>query len=270
MGFARVLARRSLQERLREVVPNYARIRRLQHAHLDTLLDNARPQPAILDPVVAPDEPRPSVFHVPFGLERLGTVTLADNMDITDRSFVRREIGHLIVDADLVADPGGVSGLNELFGLLPLNHGSVSAACGSAYTLPQDGRLLVTARLRNLYSRVTLALRDEWGFSSGRLGVSVTIFIAVLRAGSGVILHSRLAERSLSSGGDDVSRDLPDIEQRDFSLLAATEGRFEAGETVFILAGTSATAGSALNDMEAHVRALLWWTLEELTVRVVQ
>ena len=37
-----------------------------------------------------------------------------------------------------------------------------------------------------------------------------------------------------------------------------------------VLAGVSASAGSALNDMEAHVRALLWWTLEELTIRVVQ
>jgi hypothetical protein len=267
---ARVLARRSLQERLMEVVPHYAKIRTLQHAHLDALLDKARLRLPVLDVVVTPDEPPPSVFHIPFGLERLGAVTLDDNMDIADRSFVRREIGHLIVDADLAADPGAVFGFNEWFGVLPLNHGSVSAACGSAYTVPQDGRLLVTARLRNLYSRVTVALRDEWGFSSGRLGVDATIFIAVLQPGGGVMLHSQLAERSLNSGGDDLSGELPDIEQRDFSLLTATEGSFEAGETVFVLAGTSARAGSALNDMEAHVRAVLWWTLEELTIRVVQ
>jgi hypothetical protein len=253
-----------------EVVPHCAKIRRLQHAHLDALLDKARPRPSVLDPVVAPDAPPSSVFHVPFGLERLGAVTLGDNMDIVDRSFVRREIGHLIVDADLAADPSAVFGYNEWYDLLPQHHGSVSAACGSAYTIPQDGRLLVTARLRNLYSRVTLALRDEWGFSSGSLGVDATTFIAVLQAGGGVMLHSQLAERSLSSGGDDLSGELPDIEQRDFNLVTATEGSFEAGETVFVLAGTSTTAGSALNDMEAHVRVLLWWTLEELTIRVVQ
>lgn len=271
---ARLVARRSLQERLIEIVPNYAEIRALQHAHLNALLDQARPRPPVLDPVVAPDEPPASVFQVPFGLERIGTLSpfsgLVDTMDIVDRSFVRREIGHLVVDADLAANPGAVFGLNEWFDILPLDHGSVSAACGSAYTLPQDGRLLVTASLRNFYSRVILALRDEWGFSSGRLGVDATIFIAVLQAQGGVVLHSHLAERTLSSDGDNLSADLPDIEQRTFNLLAATEGSFQAGETVFVLAGTSVSASSALNDMQVHVRALLWWGLQELTISVVQ
>jgi hypothetical protein len=270
----RVLARRSLQERLMEVVPRFGEIRTLQHAHLNAVFDKARLRPPILETVVAPDEPAPSVFRVPFGLERLGTLLpisgFVDTMDIVDRSFVRQEIGHLVVDADLAANPGAVFGLNEWFDILPLDHSSVSAACGSAYTVPQDGRLLVTASLRNFYSRVTLALRDEWGFSSGSLAVDATIFIAVLRPDGGVVLHSHLAERTLTSDGDDLSGELPDIDQRNFNLVAATEGSFEAGETVFVLAGTSVSASSALNDMEAHVRALLWWTLEELTIRVVQ
>jgi hypothetical protein len=270
---ARAGARRSLQERLGEAVPSFAKIRKLQRAHLDALLDKARPKWPELEPVVVPEEPPPTVFRVPFGLEMLGSLSpfegLVDTMDIVDRSFVRREIGHLIVDADLAADPGAVFGFNEWFGILPLDLGCVSAACGSAYALPQDGRLLVTASLRNFYSKVTLSLHDEWGFSSGTLGVDATMFIAVLRPNGGVILHSLLAERTLTSDGDDVSKTLPDIEQGAFNLVAATDNSFEAGETVFVLAGVSVSASSALNDMEARVRALLWWSLEQLTVQVV-
>ena len=74
---------------------------------------------------------------------------------------------------------------------------------------------------------------------------------------------------TLDSDGDNISVSLPDIEQQVFRLLGSTEGSFETGETVFVLAGANLAAGSALNDMEAHVRTLMWWSLDELGIAVV-
>jgi hypothetical protein len=262
----RARARRSLQARLMEVLPRYAEIRTLQHERLDALFDDVRPQPPVLEPVVPPAEP-PSVFRAPFGVDRVGSFLQFDSMDILDRSFAEREFGHLLVDADLAAEasvtgpfiPGGI------------DFGSVSAACGSPYTIPQDGRLSLTASLQQFVGRgVTLQLHDKFGFSSGELSVNQTIFIAVLRPDGGEVREALVAEQTLTSDGDDVNGRLPDVDQRDFNVLASTNGSYAAGETVFVLAGTKVQAGSVLDDMKVHVRALLWWALVELTVSVVQ
>ncbi|MGZ8937430.1 MAG: hypothetical protein ACXW02_08115 [Halobacteriota archaeon] len=270
---ARSRARGALESRLKDVLPQYAEFRELQKAYHETLFEKVRLRPPVLEPVVGPADPSASVFQPPFSLDSIGPAL--DNgrgppMDIVDRSFARREIGHLVVDADLAFDPDAVWGLGELFGILPIAGSVVAAACGTAFTVPQDGRLVVTASLRNFYSRVTLGLRDKWGSSSGRLGVDVTLFIAVLRPDGGEVLHSLVSEHTLESDGDDLSEQLPDIEQQVFRLLASTEGRFEAGETVSVLAGVFVSAASVLNDMEAYIRPLLWWGLEELSVAVTQ
>ena len=263
-------ARRSLETQLTEIVPHYAEVRALQRTHLRKLIADL-PRPPYVTPIVAPDVSPATLFTAPFGLARTGTVSTwwVESMDIVDRSFVRRDIGQLFVDADLAADPGSVWESPLTDDLVPLDSGSVSAAAGSAYTLPQAGQLLVTASLRNIYSRVTLRLRDEWGFSSGEMRADVSIFLAVLRPQGGEFIHSLLAARNLDSDGDSVSAELPDIDQRTFPIRTLSTDSFEAGESVFVLAGVCVRTGSALNDMEAHTRALLWWVLQELTVLVV-
>lgn len=270
---ARAQARQRLAGELVALVPPFDAVRRLQETHLDAVFEAVRPRAELPDAVLVPDEPPADVIRPPFALERLGTLApltgAVETMEVVDRSFARREIGHLVVDADLAADPGAVFGLNAWFDLLPLDTGSVSAACGTAYALRRAGRLLVTARLRPFHSRVSLSLRDEWGFSSGRLGVGATMFIAVIPPSGGELFERPLAARSLRSDGDDRHDVLPDIEPAPVELAAVTARGFAEGETVFVLAGVALAAGSALNDMEAHVRALLWAGLEELTIRVV-
>ena len=263
--------RESLQKQLHGIVPEFGQLRELQAAGTRAVAERAHLAHPVFEPVIMPADPEPTVHRPPFAQDRLGPLDeWAHNMAVADRSFVRREIGHLIVDADLTADPGGVFGFAEWFGIIPPDHGCVSAACGTAFTMPEAGRLQVTATLRNLYNRTTLSITDEWGSSWGSLWVDATIFVAVLRPDGGEVLHSLLADRKLESDGDDKTALLPAIDQQVFRLLGNTEGRFGAGESVFVLAGVFLDASSALNDMEAHVRTLMWWVLEELGIAVVQ
>ena len=268
----RLRHRESLQKAILNIVPEYRQLRELQTAGGKAVAQHAGVQFPPFEPVVFPADPVPVVHHPPFSQSRLGPLDLVavNTMNIADRSFVLRDIGHIILDADLTANPGGIWGFNEWFGIIPPDNGSVSAACGTAFTVPADGRLQVTATLRNLYSRTNLSITDEWGSSWGSLSVSATFFVAMLRPDGGEVLHSTLSGRRLESDGDNKSDILPDIEQRDFRLLGNTEGRFEAGESVSVLAGVAVGAGSILNDMKIHVRTLMWWVLEELGVAVVQ
>jgi hypothetical protein len=268
----RLRYRESLHNAILKIVPEYSRLRELQTAGAKALAEQAGLRYPLFEPVVFPADPVPVVHQPPFSLSRLGPLDLDTvyNMDVTDRSFVRRDIGHIVLDADLAANPGGIWGFNEWFGIIPPDNGCVSAACGTAFTVPEDGRLQVTATLRNIYSRTNLAITDEWGSSWGSLSVSATAFIAMLRPNGGEVLHSTLSHRRLESDGDDKSDMLPDIEQRDFRLLANSEGRFFSGESVSVLAGVFVGAGSVLNDMKIQVRTLMWWVLEELGVAVVQ
>lgn len=266
---ARAKLRRSLEKELRETLPKYQEFRQLQRDYLHRVAKSVDVRPPLLEPVVAPADPTASVFHPPFHQQSLISPDDVHNtMQITDRSFARREIGHLVVDADLDADPGAVWGLNEWFGLLPIDGGAVAASCGVAFSVPEAGRLRVTATLRNFYSRASQALRDEWGFSSGRVSTRLTLFVAVLRPDGGEVFHSLLAADTLDSDGDDITEQLPLIEQDSFEAAATTEGGYEAGEVVSVLAGVQALAGSTLNDMTAHVNVLMWWGLQELTVAV--
>lgn len=266
---ARARLRNSLQKELAKDLPKYEEIRKLQRDHLQALAATVQARPPLLDPVIAPADPIASVFRPPFNQQSLISPDgVFNTMQIADRSFARREIGHLVVDADLDADPGAVWGLNEWFGVLPIDGGVAAASCGVAFSVPEAGRLRITATLRNFYSRASQALRDEWGFSSGSLTTQLTLFLAVLRPDGGEIFHSLLAADTLESDGDDVTEQLPLIEQDSFQVAATTQGGFEAGEVVSVLAGVQALAGSTLNDMTAHVNVLLWWGLQELTVAV--
>lgn len=267
----RARLRTDLRERLAEVLPREAEVRRLLGEHLAGLDALVRPTIGVLDPVVMPADPDLTVYRPPFSQGRLGPLASGwlDTMELVDRSFVRREIGHLVLDADLAANPGAVWGMNELFDIVPIDQAWLSASCGTTYTVPTAGRLVIDATLRNFYSRVSLALRDEWGFSDGRVSVDVTLFAGVARVDLFEVLHSPVSQQSLISYGDDVSGDMPDIEQRAWRLHAATAGVFEVGETVSVLAGVSVRVGTVLNDMRAAVRPLLWWVLDELSVGVI-
>lgn len=267
----RARRRAALRKQLEKIVPEFAGLRALQVEGARAVAERARLRHPVYEPVVAPADPTPTIYRPPFTQDRLGPLDdLVHNMEVVDRSFVRPEIGHLIVDADLTADPPGIWGFDEWFGIIPPDHGCVSAACGTAFTMPEDGRVQVTAALRNLYSRTTLAITDEWGSSWGSLSVDATTFVAVLGLERSEVLHSTVSGRTLESDGDDKSALLPDVDQQLFRLLGNTEGRFRAGESVFVLAGLYVGAGSELNDMEIHVRTLMWWALEELGIAVVQ
>lgn len=266
-GVTRAQTRLDMEEHLRRVLSSYEQVLGALAVHQQVLVDLVRERPPLIGPVVSPADPA-QVFRVPFGLDSASEPgEQFDTMDIADRSFASREIGHLIVDADLRSDTGGTWGLNALFGILPVVNGTVGASCGASVPVTGNGRLRVTATLQNFYSRVHLALRDEWGFSSGRLVVDVTAFIAVLRPDGGETIHRLLATGGLVSHGSELAGQLPEIEQAEVRLEAITEGGFSVGETVTVLAGVCVAAGSVLNDMESDVRALLWWGLTDLSVQ---
>ena len=144
----RALARRQLQTRLAAVLAGYAELRKAQRSHFAALFTKAQlPLPALDPHVVLPADPELIQYRSPFSLERRGPLSAGwlNTMQVQDRSFARREIGHLVVDADLSVNPDATWGLNELFGLVPLHQAWLSVACGTVFTPASTGRLMIAA-----------------------------------------------------------------------------------------------------------------------------
>lgn len=264
-------ARAGLRRKLARAVPRYRDIRGRQRGHqreLEKLLARWRAPIPPLVGVLAPDDPPDAtVFRPPFPLvDSHAWRDQDEHIQITDRSFVLPETGQLIVDADFDNDEDTAFS-DGLLGLLYPNSAGVVASCGVAYTVPRTGPLRVTAELKNFYNHTTMSLRDNWGFSSGTLYCDYYLFAAVLRPSRESLGYQLLFEKALTSDGDDTSGVMPDIDQEaPLALDVTTDDSFAAGEPVWVMVGSAVGVYSMLDDMHSHVRTLLWWQVNRITV----
>jgi hypothetical protein len=264
-------ARAGLRRKLARAVPRYRDVLGLQRGHqrerqkmLAGLLGHIPPVGGVLVP---DDPPDATVFGPPFPLVDSHSWRDQDeHIAITDRSFVLPETGQLIVDTDFDNDEDTAFS-DGLLGLLYPNSAGVVASCGVAYTVPRAGPLRVTAELKNFYNHTTMSLRDNWGFSSGTLSCGYYLFAAVLRPSRESLAPQLLFEKTLTSDGDDTSGVMPDIDQEaSLALDVTTDDSFSAGEPVWVMVGSGVGVFSMLDDMHSHVRTLLWWRVNRITV----
>jgi len=124
---------------------------------------------------------------------------------------------------------------------------------------------------RNVYYRAMLSVEDSFGFSSAVTGITVGFCFTVLRGNGDVIeLTSTLRHTRMDSDGDDRSIvDAGIDDQTDISASEITTERFEANEALLVLAGSTVTLSSMLDDMHCRGNALAWWMLSKLRIGMV-
>ncbi len=144
------------------------------------------------------------------------------------------------------------------------------ASCGGNFTLPRTGRLQVNANVRNYYNKAVLSLRDRFGFSYGKLGLQVRLFIDVIRGRDVIHLPTTMLATSLDSDGDDVSRTVTDIDNSMlFQVEGVTEETIAAGERVQVMVGSEVSIGSEQDDMDSHASAVYYWQVRKMFVAVI-
>ncbi|HYT68951.1 MAG TPA: hypothetical protein VEL51_21180 [Vicinamibacterales bacterium] len=267
---------RGKQRRLvARAVPRYREVRALQRRHggqLEKLAAAWRDihTPPIGDILEPPLDPNTTIFKPPFSLVDVYVWKGGDqHSDVTNRSFVLPDSGQLILDADF-DDNEHTSFSDGLWGLLYVNIADVVTSCGVPYTVPDAGRLRITAEFRNFYNQALMSLRDNWGFSSGTLSCHYWLFGSVMRPSRESVQYVRLFDNKLTSDGDDVSALMPDIDQSaPLYLDTTTDDSFNQGEPVWLMVGSLVEVYSRLDDMHSHVRALLWWQVNQIAVSVV-
>ena len=115
-----------------------------------------------------------------------------------------------------------------------------------------------------------MSLTDNWGFSSGTLSCDYWLFGSVTRPSSESVQYLRLFDKEVASDGDNVSALMPDIDQSaPLYLDVTTDDTFNQGEPVWVMVGSLVEVYSRLDDMHSHVRALLWWQVNQIGVSVV-
>jgi hypothetical protein len=63
---------------------------------------------------------------------------------------------------------------------------------------------------------------------------------------------------------------MPDLDtQTPYGIEATSVLTYDLGQKIEILVGCRIAVDSEIDDMTTHVRPLLWWKLEELTVEMV-
>jgi hypothetical protein len=127
-----------------------------------------------------------------------------------------------------------------LWGLLTHAFGSNWAACGVAFTTPKEGRLEISAVLRNFYNKVMFSVTDNFGFSDADVDIFLQLFIMVVRGTKVIFLPTLLRSTGLISHGSDLSFSESDIDDTvPFTITATTHERFNANESVLVLAGSN-------------------------------
>lgn len=272
---ARHAVRRKQHRLLGRAVPRYREVRALQRSHsrqLGKLADAWRHDhvPPITDGLATPLDPNATIFTPPFSLADVYVWKgLDQRINVTNRSFVLPETGQLVVDADF-DDDEHTSFSAGLWGLLYVNLADVFTACGVPYTVPDTGRLRITAEFRNFYNYALLSLTDNWGFSAGTLSCEYWLYGAVLRPSRESVQYLLLFKNTLTSDGGNVSGLMPDIDQSaPLYIDVTTDEMFNAGEPVWVMVGSVVEVYTRLDDMHGHVRALLWWQVNQIGVSVV-
>ena len=185
---------------------------------------------------------------------------------VFDESFARPEIGHLV--NNIVYDQDESTSIGQgLLGILPIEHGISRVSCGVAFTTPSAGRLKIGAELQNFYNKLIFSVCDKFGFSSAEVGISLRLFISVVRGTKVEHLTKELFSTGLVSHGSDLSYAQSDLDNSTpYTISAETATHFNANESVLVLAGSEVVIGTVLDDMHCKVNAVLWWQLRKLVI----
>ena len=185
---------------------------------------------------------------------------------VFDESFARPEIGHLV--NNIVYDQDESTSIGQgLFGHSPIEHGISRVSCGVAFTTPSAGRLKIGAELQNFYNKVVFSVKDKFGFSSADVGIGLRLFISVVRGTHVEHMTKELLSTGLVSHGSDLSYAQSDLDNSTpYTISAETSTRFNANESVLVLAGSEVFVGTVLDDMHCKVNAVLWWQLRKLVI----
>lgn len=269
----KVAARKKLERMLARALPNYRQWKTLQRTQLrEQHKLTATTQAARRFPDIRIDwgdlvlfDSTAQVFVPPFTSFDVQTTCTGDFI-VYDDSFAKPDIGHLV--NNIVYDQDEHTSFSDgLWGLLPIANAFNMASCGVAFTTPAAGRLQIGAELQNFYNKVMYSVTDNFGFSSADVGFTLSLFIAVVRGTQVTYMNTDLLSGGLVSHGVDLSYAQSDLDNSvPYSISAATDTRFEANETVLVLAGSEVVVGTILDDMHAKVNAVLWWKLNKLVI----
>jgi hypothetical protein len=198
-------------------------------------------------------------FVPPFTSFDLQSIAGPGDFIVRDDSFAKPEIGHLVNNFDYDQNKNGHA------------HASNWAACGVAFTTSKEGRLRISAVLRNFYNKVMFSVTDKFGFSGAEVHISLQLFIAVVRGTDVIFLPTLLRSTGLVSHGSDLSFSESDIDDTvPFTITATTDERFNANESVLVLAGSNVLIQTAIDDMHGKVDAVLWWQLQKLCIAIAE
>ena len=209
-------------------------------------------------------------FVPPFTSFDVQTIAGPGDFVVRDDSFAKPEIGHLVNNFDYDQDES-TSFSDGLWGLLTHAFASNWAACGVAFTTPKEGRLQISAALRNFYNKVMFSVTDKFGFSDADVEIFLQLFIMVVRGTKVIFLPTLLRSTGLISHGSDLSFSESDIDDTvPFTITATTDQRFNADESVLILAGSNVFIQTVIDDMHCKVDAVLWWQLQKLCIGIAE
>jgi hypothetical protein len=269
-------ARRKLDRAWGREVPKLAKARTLRRAQMrehrkisaDVIAYQLKPRHHIEWGDIAPFT-NGTDFLPPFASFDVQTVD-RDSLIVRNDSFANPQTGHLVNNFDYDQDEHTSFGAG-LWGILVIRGASNWAACGVTYTVPQDGRLQVSAVLRNFYNKLMYSVTDNWGFSSADVGISVELFVVVVRGTKVIYMPTLVRNTWFASDGDDKSVTESEIDDAvPFTITASTEERFNANEQVLVLAGSNVYVGTKIDDMHCRADVVLWWGLQRLSIGMAE
>ena len=189
---------------------------------------------------------------------------------VYNESFALPEIGHLV--NNIVFDQNESTSFSDgLWGLLRIAVAENRASCGVAFTTPSAGRLRVNGVMQNFYNKVMFSVHDKFGFSSADVDIFLRLFVAVVRGTRVIFLPTVVSSTGLISHGSDLSYSVSDLDDSvPYTVTGVTSERFNANESVLVLAGSEVHIQAVLDDMHCKVNAVLWWQLKKLTIEVFE
>jgi hypothetical protein len=271
-------ARRKFDRLVGREFPNYAKARALRRAQLrehgklsaSALANFANVHTHIDWADITATLTDCAAFVPPFTSFDVQTIADPGDFIVRDDSFAKPEIGHLVNNFDYDQNEN-TSFSAGLWGLLTHAFGSNWAACGIPFTTPKEGRLQISAVLRNFYNKVMFSVTDKFGFSSADVDIFLQLFVVVVRGTNVIFLPTLLRSTGLISHGSDLSFSESDIDDTvPFTITATTDERFNANESVLVLAGSNVFIQTVLDDMHCKVDAVLWWQLQKLCIRTAE
>lgn len=259
-----------IHKRLNKAFPNYKSLKALTKKYLSEhvkLLYELANQPdlnnlhAQYGEVIFVGDIPPSVFIAPFETYEVQNINIDHKLTFLD-SFALPDIGHFVnnfrFDDDDTSWPISYN---------PSAFCIDQAAVGIQYTMTATGFLKISAIVQNLYNKITLAVKDNFGFSSAYLDVIQNLYIDVIHDGDRKRFSCNLVTEGLVSHGVDLSHTVPSMDNAvPYTVDFTTDFAFEKGSTLQILVGSYVYINSDLDDMESFVNLVHWWKLVKLSV----